>query len=857
MKRHNAFVLLCLFLCVLTAAFSLPLTVFAAGTPAENAHLHFGSDGKFRILNFSDIQEDETLTPRVKSFLRQAVTDTQPDLIVLTGDNIYGGDTPGEETRTAIAQFMDIFESLGVPVAIVFGNHDDQDDALTKEQQMAFYNSYSVSISYDEGSSMDGCGTYNVPIYASAGSDRVAFNLWMFDTGSGYSSTYGYNYMRANQLNWYVSRSDALKAANGGTPVPSIAFQHIIVKEIFDALRQVSSGTAGAVEKNGKYYVLPATAKPGSVMNETPCPSKRGDEFSTVVSQGDVLAIVAGHDHTNSFVVPYQGVDLIATPSCGYDFYGSDALRGARILDLDRNTGTYTTQTILLTDYAPRVEYTVKEQSRYIKDVALCYFQEANNGSLAGAHEAARRCLYNAVDAENGNGIVVDADLNAGSTNDASSSNHVVVYLGYTLTDNPDEALRGLGVFYASSGSSANQYHNKTINGYNWVLCNYGNHEVAGTDGAVNLNRGTKGNPLYLYATYDASAGEPISEIRVVDTGASSRIQMSDYPGYSLVCPIVGVQTGEAYADLNITASGDYVYALTRTGVGASAHTAIDSGRIRSAFIRAQRLLAEPAARYTAESRNALVMARDWVQTNILDDLADGETSAYDQAALDGWADVFVRDYIEQLEPATYTVCFLDGDGTLLSVQIYGYGEMPYCEAPQKESDTFYTYTFTGWAPQLAAVTADAEYQAVYACTPVTYTVAFNANGGSCGVPSLSFTAVNGYGMLPDAQREGFRFLGWFTQSAGGTQVSRGDALTVYAAHTLYAHWEALRRPGDTDGDGNIDLADVTILIRYLASGWNVSVQTDEADVNADGKVNLKDAVLIRRALAGWDVTLL
>ena len=65
-----------------------------------------------------------------------------------------------------------------------------------------------------------------------------------------------------------------------------------------------------------------------------------------------------------------------------------------------------------------------------------------------------------------------------------------------------------------------------------------------------------------------------------------------------------------------------------------------------------------------------------------------------------------------------------------------------------------------------------------------------------------------------------------------------------------------LHLPGDTDGDGEFDLADVANVLRYLAGGWDVTVDVLNADVNGDGVVNLKDVVLMRRALAGWDVTL-
>ena len=60
---------------------------------------------------------------------------------------------------------------------------------------------------------------------------------------------------------------------------------------------------------------------------------------------------------------------------------------------------------------------------------------------------------------------------------------------------------------------------------------------------------------------------------------------------------------------------------------------------------------------------------------------------------------------------------------------------------------------------------------------------------------------------------------------------------------------------GDADGDGKIDLNDVTRLLQKIA-GWNVEVDPASADANADGNVDLNDVTLLLQHIAGWNVTL-
>lgn len=60
---------------------------------------------------------------------------------------------------------------------------------------------------------------------------------------------------------------------------------------------------------------------------------------------------------------------------------------------------------------------------------------------------------------------------------------------------------------------------------------------------------------------------------------------------------------------------------------------------------------------------------------------------------------------------------------------------------------------------------------------------------------------------------------------------------------------------GDLNDDGVVDMRDITLLRRYVA-GWDVTVNVGNADVNADGVVDMRDVTILRRYVAGWDVTL-
>ncbi len=351
---------LCLSL-LLVALLAVP--AIAADAPAEKPRIAFGDDGKLTILQVADIQDWVFTSYLVRRSIVHAVKASDPDLVVLTGDNIagYSNLTKGA-ARQAIRNYMNIFQRLGVPVAMVFGNHDDEKTPLTKLEQIALYESYSCFVGSAgvvaeltvDGNTTQNAGTYNIPVYESADSDKVAYNIWCFDSGTyNPDPAYGgYSYVLPEQVQWYEETSNALRAANGGEAVPSIAFQHIAPVQIFRAFREVSADEPYQYERGGKYYAFPEGTDPETNwMGEPPSPPNPScaaayAEVDAMIRQGDVNAIFYGHDHVNSYIVPYEGIDFVNSPGITFFSY-NDFNRGFRVITLDReDTDTYGTYTL-------------------------------------------------------------------------------------------------------------------------------------------------------------------------------------------------------------------------------------------------------------------------------------------------------------------------------------------------------------------------------------------------------------------------------------------------------------------------------------------------------------------------------
>lgn len=115
-------------------------------------------------------------------------------------------------------------------------------------------------------------------------------------------------------------------------------------------------------------------------------------------------------------------------------------------------------------------------------------------------------------------------------------------------------------------------------------------------------------------------------------------------------------------------------------------------------------------------------------------------------------------------------------------------------------------YTFVGWYTDIelttpistpyvitSGTTGAKTYYAKW--TPITYTVTFDANGGTGTITPASkqVTYDAPYGELPEGPTPpgAGSFIGWYTASTGGTQVTAKTIVSTAGNHTLYARFES------------------------------------------------------------------
>jgi hypothetical protein len=186
-------------------------------------------DGKFKIMQAADLHLSTGLgkcrdaipdryhggkcdpDARTLEFVEKMIAEEQPDLVVLTGDQINGDTSP--DAQTAIYKYSELFARHKIPYAAIFGNHDDEGN-LDRTESMAIMQGLPYSLSEAGPEDVAGVGNYIVEILGRGSTSHSALTLYLLDTHS-YSPDEqhfkGYDWIKPSQLSWFHSTAQGLK----------------------------------------------------------------------------------------------------------------------------------------------------------------------------------------------------------------------------------------------------------------------------------------------------------------------------------------------------------------------------------------------------------------------------------------------------------------------------------------------------------------------------------------------------------------------------------------------------------------------------------------------------------------------
>ena len=90
------------------------------------------------------------------------------------------------------------------------------------------------------------------------------------------------------------------------------------------------------------------------------------------------------------------------------------------------------------------------------------------------------------------------------------------------------------------------------------------------------------------------------------------------------------------------------------------------------------------------------------------------------------------------------------------------------------------------------------------------HTVSFDAIDEHISLESKNVTWGQTYGELPTPIRTGYKFVGWFTDSESGEQITSDTTVTTNKDQTLYAHWEKCETETIVTDYGAYKLCEIT-----------------------------------------------
>ena len=289
----------------------------------------------FVILNITDPQlsdeESEPTHPYYRIFdntVHELLARVKPDLITITGDITWS------HCRTAHKRFCDYMDALGVKWAPVWGNHDCDQPNTREPKVVEFYGRKNCL--FEDGDERFGSGNYIIRIDEG---EKPVEALFMLDSHDREEYRKPDGTTEGVWAKLYPEQIEWLEETAKAMPCECSVFLHIPIYAYREAFAAAFRGdeydpknVTPEESSDPKYWRIEGCF---GVKYEDICsyPEDEG-AMAAIERAGNIALVVAGHDHSNNFVIPWHGTRLAYATKIGPGCYWDARVSGGTVIKI-------------------------------------------------------------------------------------------------------------------------------------------------------------------------------------------------------------------------------------------------------------------------------------------------------------------------------------------------------------------------------------------------------------------------------------------------------------------------------------------------------------------------------------------
>lgn len=317
-----------LYIFTLFSLFSLCLNSCSNGSVSEKSYIKeldlFKDKEEIRILQITDVHWNfGTDFIKEKAYISALVKNTQPDLIVSTGDIVLQGN------KITWEHALDTLDSFNIPYFLTYGNHEYQGMYRPTYPYFLMKNRKNC-LNKHVDDNIDGESNFVINLTDGV---NTKYQLYSLDSKNLYRQwdiKISYDVINESQINWYkkqisYANPDLFDGLYNFTkdeePIPSLVFTHIPLWQIEYAYRLcngVNNVLLGQINRYSGYEYEDVYSNAPSELSGTRAWVGYRDSgaFKAFEDMRSTKAVYFGHDHSNDFAAEYR---TQATTSKGKD----------------------------------------------------------------------------------------------------------------------------------------------------------------------------------------------------------------------------------------------------------------------------------------------------------------------------------------------------------------------------------------------------------------------------------------------------------------------------------------------------------------------------------------------------------